>query len=563
MQFSSGFLLEFIKLAGPFWSSEDKNLIRGKTFALLILTVLQIFIAVVITEWSRDLFNALEQRSMEGFLTQIFLVALIFVANIVVSTWHFKLKRQIQLEWRAWLTDKLLGQWMNNGYHYLVTHIQGNHDNPDGRIAEDIRIATESALDLCHSLVYCLLLLISFTNILWTLSGTIVIDFWLFTLPVQGHLVWLALIYAASASVLGWWIGRPLTQATDLRQTVEANFRFGLVNARENSLAIALVHGEGSEQKRLGALFADIIAAWYRQTNAWARIFVFTSGYSVLSMAFPILVSAPRFILGSISLGALMQSAQAFQQMAAALSWPVDNMARVAEWRASVERVLGLSVALHSLQFEMSRTDPARIHLNPTPKDELSFQDLCVSRLDGLVCVSRLSDCIKAGERVLIKGNVFTGSKLFKAIVGLWPWGSGNIELPHDPVFFMPPIPYLPNGKLKAAMCYPMVADACDRQQFEQVLAEVGLNELIEHLEETDNWTSSLTREQQQRLGAARVLLHKPKWILLQESLDSLGPEAEVAMLRMILQQLPAAAILNITKEPNAEVLHQRIIELL
>lgn len=562
MQFSGGFLIEFFKLAGPFWLSEKKNTIIGLTMGLLILTVLQITVAVEITEWSAALFNALEQRSMSGLWTQVGVVILIFGANVVVSTSHFKVKRWLQLEWRSWLTDSVLKQWMSSGRHYLVTHIQGKHDNPDGRIAEDIRIATEYAIDLIHSLTFCLLLLVSFTKILWTLSGTVILDLWLFEIPIQGHLVWIALIYAAGASVLGWWIGRPLTKATDYRQTVEANFRFGLVTARENTLAIALVHGEESERNRLGGLFADIMAAWDRQTEAWARIFVFTSGYSVLSMAFPILVSAPRFIIGSISLGALMQSAQAFQQMAAALSWPVDNMARVAEWRASVERVLGLARGLESLQVEISRTDPTRVRLNQTDSDSLVFHDLCVSRLDGVVCVSTLNDVINAGERILISGNAFTGSKLFKAIVGLWPWGSGCIDLPKDGVFFMPPLPYLPNGKLKAAICYPLVFEACDYARFQEILALVGLEELIERLDEDGKWTSDLSREQQQRLGVARLLIHQPKWILIQEALDSLDAATEMSLWRLICRQLPDATILTISKEPKLEALHARQIAL-
>ena len=562
MQFSNGFFIQFIRLAGPFWHSENKSTIRSLTLALFMLTIMQIGIAVVITVWSADLFNALEQRSMSGLFTQIGLIVLIFGANIAVTTAHFKVKRRLQLDWRSWLTHHLISKWMTEGRHYLVTHIQGAHDNPDGRIAEDIRIATEAALDLCHSLVYCSLVLISFTKILWTLSGTVTLNLLFFDIPIHGHLVWLAIIYAACASSLGWWLGRPYTMATDARQTVEANFRFGLVTARENSLAIALVHGEANEQSRFIGLFKDIVHAWQRQTLAWSHLFMLTSGYSVLSMAFPILVSAPRYILGSITLGALMQSAQAFQQTAGALSWPVDNMARVAEWRASVERVLGLVNGLDRLEQEIVRHDPHRVHLKKTEQNVLRFSDLCIIRLDGMVCVSSINAEIKPGERVLIAGNAFTGSKLFKAIVGLWPWGEGVIELPRDPVFFMPPRPYLPSGTLRAAICYPSVQIECTESALAEALELVDLEELREQLDHVDNWASALSREQQQRLGVVRLLLQKPKWILLQEAMDSLDSSCEMKMLRLIAQKLPDAAILTITNEPMAEGFHQRRIVL-
>lgn len=555
--------MQFIQLAGPFWNSDNKAAVRSLSLTLVALTVLQIAVSVIITEWSAKLFDALEQRSMSGLMTQIGLIILIFIANMAITATHLTIKRRLQLMWREWLTDKLIGQWMFEGRHYLVTHIQGQHDNPDGRIAEDIRISTEYAIDLLHTLFFCILLLISFTHILWTLSGTVSLNLGLFEVPIHGHLVWLALIYAASASMLGWWIGRPLTTATDDRQTVEANFRFALVKARENSLAIALIHGEHHENPHFHQLFGGIMAAWNQQTKAWGKIIMFSSGYSVLSMAFPILVSAPRFILGSISLGALMQSAQAFQQLVSALSWPVDNMGKVAEWRASVERVLGLTKALDTLDHEISKPDPHRIRLETRKQSMLAFRDLCISRLDGIICISCLNEEIRAGERILIAGNTFSGNKLFKAIAGLWPWGEGCIELPDDEsMFFMPPRPYLPTDTLRAAICYPSESNAFTQEAMEVAMEVAGVKELLEQLEQVSDWEKNLEREQQQRLGLVRLLLHKPKWIMMQEAFASLDPEGELAMVNLMHKRLPEAAILTISKQPIVRELYQRRITL-
>lgn len=563
MRNTSKFFMQFVRLAGPFWCSENKASIRGLSAALVALTVAQIAVSVIITEWSADLFDALEQRSMSRFFTQIGLIVLIFLANIAITATHLVVKRRLQLGWRGWLTDKLIGQWMRDGRHYLVTHIPGQHDNPDGRIAEDVRISTEYAIDLLHTMFYCLLLLASFTEILWTLSGSVTMDLGIAEIPIQGHLVWLALIYAASASVLGWWIGRPLTTATDNRQTVEANFRFALVKARENAQAIALIHGERHENPHFHRLFGNIVDAWNQQTHAWQRITMFSSGYSILSMAFPILVSAPRFILGTISLGALMQSAQAFQQMVAALSWPVDNMGKVAEWRASVERILGLSKALEQLEREIAKPDPHRIRIVKNEGSVLAFRNLCISRLDNIVCVSMLNEEIRAGERVLIAGNAFSGNKLFKAIAGLWPWGEGTIELPDDePMFFMPPKPYLPTGLLRASICYPSDAGAFDPEVLASIMQLAGVGELVEQLDQQADWDKSLEREQKQRLGLVRLLLHKPKWILMQEAFDSLDPDGEVEMVSLIHKKLPQAAMLTITKQPTIQGLHKRRITL-
>jgi putative ATP-binding cassette transporter len=407
------------------------------------------------------------------------------------------------------------------------------------------------------------LLLISFTSILWKLSGTITLNLGLFSIPVEGHLVMLALMYAASASILGWWIGRPLTTATDNRQTVEANFRFALVKARENAQAIALIKGENHENPHFMQLFGGIVSAWNEQTKSWARIIMFSSGYSVLSMAFPILVSAPRFILGSITLGTLMQSAQAFQQLVSSLSWPVDNMGKVAEWRASVERVLGLSRALEQLEREIAKPDPHRIRLVKGPEGILAFRDLCISRLDGIVCVSFLNEEIRTGEHILIDGNAFTGNKLFKAIAGLWPWGEGRIELPGDEaLFFMPPRPYLPTDTLRAAICYPFQSSAFDETALADAFSLAGIKDLFRLLDESGDWGKNLEREQQQRLGMVRLILQKPKWILMQDAFASLDPNEELAMVNLIHKLLPTATTLIISKQPAIQALQQRKITL-
>lgn len=556
-------LTAFLRLAGPFWHSENKATIRSLTLFLFVFTMMQVAIALVITEWSAKFFNALEQRSMSGLLTQTGIIIMVFIANVVVTTALFRIKKRLQLEWRSWLTHRLICRWMIEGRHYLLTHIQGNYNNPDGRISEDIRIATESAIELSYSYFYSTLILIIYTRILWTLSGVVTLDFGLFTIPIYGILTLLAMIYGVYSGAVGLWIGVNLTNATDARQAEETKFRFGLERARENSLAITLVHGEANEQTRFMALFKDIVHAWQRQIHAGAMFTIFTSGESVVRMILPILVSAPRYIFGSISLGVLTQSTQAFQQMVAAQFWLIDNFAKVAEWRASVARVLELANGLDRLERELARRDdPHRIHVKATEQDVLRFCELSIIRLDGVVCVSSINAEIRPGERVLIAGNAFTGSKLFKAIVGIWPWGGGAIELPHDPVFFMPPQPYLPTGTLRAAICYPSTHTEYTESAIAEALGLVGLEELQDQLDHEDNWAGVLSREQQQRLGVVKLLSHQPKWILMQESMDSLDSSCEIKMLHLIDQKLPDAAILTITKEPMAEGFCQRRIVL-
>ncbi len=564
MQSHEGFFTQFVKLAGPFWNSENKQAIRRDTVLFIFLTILQIVLAVIITEWNAALFDALEQHSMAGIITQITLLILIFIGSITVTTLHLAVKRRIMLGWRIWLTDKVIGKWMHQGRHYQITFMaKDNHDNPDVRIAEDIRIATEEAIGMGHSLFYSILLLGSFTKILWTLSGTVILDLGIISFPVVGYLVWVAIIYSFCASILGWWTGKPLTASTNARQTEEANYRYSLIKAQENSPSIALIHGEENEQKRFKHSFQSIIDTYEQQTDAWKQIMMFTSGYSIASMGLPILVAAPRYIFGAISLGTLMQSVQAFQQLTSALSWPVNNMAGIAGWRASVERVLGLVKSLDELENDISCLNSHQICVNKHDKSILKFENVSIDNLEKETVSLTINTEIKAGEHVLIAGQFSTGAKLFQAIAGLWPWGNGKILIPeNERLFFMSPRPYLPTGTLKDAICYPKALSAFKLSELEKWLKRIGLNDLIQHLDQVNSWEKVLSREEQQRLGLVRVLLYRPKWLFVQEALDSLTPEGEAQMLELVAKELKGLTIISITNQPASQAFHQRIIRI-
>lgn len=559
---SLDFLVEFLRLSKLFWSSKQKLKIRSTTLLLALLTVMQMILAVVVTQWSAALFNALEQHSMRDLITQVGVLAIIFVADMAVTGSHLAIKRNLQIYWRDWLTDHVISRWMRDGRHYLISHLPGEHDNPDARIAEDCRVASESAVALGHSLFYCILLLIGFTQVLWARSGVVTLEVGAWQLPIYGHLVWIAVIYTALASWLGWRVSLPLTAATNARQSAEADFRAGLVEAHENSQAIALIHANSYERRLFRELFCKIRKVWNTQTTAWRNIQIFSTGYASLNMAFPILISAPRYILGMISLGAMMQAAQAFQQMVGALSWPVGNVGGIAEWRASVERILSLLKVLDNVDEELAQPDHW-IQVRNSERPVLAFRNLSIAKYDGPTLASNINMEISQGEHVLISGNPYTGAKLFRAIAGVRPWGSGIIELPSQGrLFFMPPRPHLPTGTLRNAICYPTSRRVFTQEQIEQTLRLVGLEHLIDQLDQQDNWTHTLARGEQQLLGMVRLLLNRPQWIFLQEAFDSLDPREEERMLRLISEQLPDSTLLAISHLPNGETFYARRLAL-
>ncbi|MBW7849874.1 MAG: ABC transporter ATP-binding protein/permease [Rhodospirillales bacterium] len=557
------FLLRFLRLAGPYWTSKERLRAGWLTAALVALTVGQVGVPIAINLWSARLFNALEQREMEAFLLLVGALGGILLANMLITTTHLRVKRQLQLRWRRWLTRRLLGEWMAKGRHLQINYLPGAHDNPDGRIAEDVRITTEVAIDLAHSLLYCLLLLVGFTQILWSLSGTPEVRIGDFEIFLPGHLVWIAILYAGTGTTVALLLGRPLVRAMDRRQAYEADFRFGLAHARENAEAVAVLRGEPVERRRLADLFKGVEAAWRKQTRALSNLFLFTTAYSVLSVAFPIVVAAPRYIGGTITLGALMQTAQAFQQMTAALSWPIDNLAAGATWRASVERVLGLHDALAELATRPAQTSRESISVERQAAPILAFRALTIADPDGSVIVDGLDAEIARGERVLVTGDPAATHRLFKVVAGLWSWGHGRVDLPRDAaIFFLPQRPYLPVGTLRTALAYPSPASAFAPTAAEAALRRVGLGYLTGRLSDVQTWERILAPGEQQRLGFARLLLHRPDWILIEDATDDLEPAGEEEMMRLLDQELPDATVITIGHHPILETFHRRKLAL-
>ena len=556
------FLRQFFRLAGPCWNGDDKWRVRGLTLLLVVLTIGQVALAVALNDWIEGLFDALEQRALDRFVVLIGLLGGIIAVNAGVVTLHLRVKRRIQVDWRAWLTRRVVDDWMTAGRHYQVNLTPGEHDNPDGRIAEDVRIATEYAIELGHSLFYCAVLLVSFTQILWVLSAALHFRLGGVNIHIPGHMVWVALLYSGTGTIVALLLGRPLVRAANNRQTGEANFRFGLVRGRENSQAIAFLRGEGEERRRILGLFGGAARAWDGQTTALTYIFLFTGSWSMLSQVFPILVTAPHYIAGVITLGVLMQTAQAFQQMSSALAWPIDNLARVAEWRASVERVQSLHDSLQRVRRYVEAPEAAHIEVVASDRPALVFNDCSVATPAGDPLVEAFSGEIRQGDRIMISGDATAIAALFRAIAGLWRWGGGRIELPRNArTFFMPPRTYLPVGTLREALCYPASPLAFDEAQISHALRDVGLDHLAPRLADTEIWDSTLSIDEQQRLGFARLVLHRPDWIFIQEATDALDSRGEEEMMRLLGREFGKATVVTAGRSTGLEPFHRRRLD--
>ncbi len=560
---SLGLTSDFLHLARPYWCGPERWTAWFLLVAIVVLAVAQVLLAIRLNLWNADLFDALERRSMEGFMQQVIVFVMIVLGTMAVNAVHLHLKRRLQLGWREWLTNRLVNEWMQDGRQFRLAMIPGNHSNPDGRIAEDIRIATEAAVDLFHSLTYCLLLLVSFIGILWGLSSTIPLqDIGLdFNLP--GHMVWLAFLYSGIGSALAMFIGRALVSAADRRQTVEADLRYALGRSRENAEAIAIAHGEADERGFLLRLFAPVAVAWQKQTEGLRRLILFTSAYSTLAAVFPILVSTPRYLLGEITLGGLMQTAQAFQQATAALSWPIDNFPRLAELRASAERVLELHKSVTQAEGR-SITDRSgqNIAIVPSASAVLTLHDVTLAEPDQRILATGLSLEIQKGERVLFTGDQHAAAILCKAVAGVWPWGSGRIEVPAEPLALLPQRPYMPPGSLRHALLYPEAPAGVNDAALADILGSVGLEYLLPQLDNESEWSQTLGVGELQRIGFARLLLHRPAWILIDQATDGVDEKSELALLHALGDLLPDATVLAVGHHPSQNSFFTRHLQL-
>jgi putative ATP-binding cassette transporter len=552
---NTGFLRQILRLAGPYWGSEGRRKVRWAAFGLLLLTMAQVALSVWGNFWNRELFDALEQKSVSGVLLQVGVFALILLVSIAVTAAHLMLKRWLQLDWRRWLTHRLVGAWLGDGHHQRLQHIAGEHDNPDARIAEDIRIATESAIALLHTLIFSLLILLLFVDILWKVSGTLKLPG--STLELPGYMVPLAFAYALLGAALGWLFGRTLVRSSDALQSSEANFRYGLARVREHGEAIALVHGEEHERLTARGRFRQLARDWDRQSWAILGLVSFSTAYGALLPIFPILIAAPQYIAGAMTLGVLMQAAQAFQRVTSALSWPVDNLGEIARCRTSAARVLALYRDIEALSTEGS----GGIRRTTGPAQRLKVSGLVVRDPSGQVVLEPFDAEIRRGERVLLTGDPQPVTSLFKALAGLWPWGSGVIELPAQArVAYMPQHPYLPAGSLREALSYPEQAGAYDTAATLHALECAGVAWLAPRLDESADWDQVLPLRARQRLGFARALLQQPAWLVMEEASAAFDERGERLILDMLRHELPNSTLVTISFHPGLEALHDRTL---
>lgn len=537
---------------------------RWRAVALIVtaifVTVLEVFLVLQLASWNREFFNLLDQRVVSGMMAQAWTFLAIVLGIMSLQALSLESKLRLQLVLRTYLTTRVRDAWMTDGRHYRLRYIGGQHGNEDGRIAEDCRVVCEWVVEFFVSLLYALTQLILFIGVLWLFSGPLHVAFGELAFTIPGHMVWIALIYAGFGAAITLLIGSPLVRATDARQTAEADHRAFLVNAVTHSQAIALARSEDGERKRLAGAFDRICMAWSRQRASLRNLVFLNAGYGHMTAVLPLLILAPRYLADEMTLGTLMQVTIAFGQVTSALSWLSSNFSSVAQWEASAERVLQLHDAVQSTSAPDFIDQKGTFTLVRERGPALTFRDLSLVQPDGHACIEHFSAEIKPGQRVLLETTPQAAEALFRAVAGLSLWGAGRIELPEDAEpFFMGEHPHIPPASLLEVLMQPLAAGSCSPRAVAEILASVGLTHLTPLLSTTSNWDEDLGLEDQQRIGFARALLQRPRWILIHEATSALTGATETELIELLFQALPDSAIIVITHRAIEREFERRI----
>jgi putative ATP-binding cassette transporter len=552
------FLGNVWKLAAPYWRSEEKWRAWALLAAIVVLSLSTVYILVLFNDWNRQFYNALEQKDEQDFFALLGYFCLLAAIYIAVAVYETYLEQMLQMRWRIWLTKQYLGDWLGEQVYYRLELEHRGTDNPDQRIAEDLRLFTSGTLSLTLGLMREIVTLASFAVILWGLSGSLPLSLGGSEVTVPGYLVWVALGYAVVGSVVTHYVGRPLIRLNFQQERREADFRFALVRLRENAEGVALYRGEAAERRNFLDRLEWIRENWWGLMSYTKRLNTLVIGYNQVAIVFPFFVAGHRFFSGAIPLGGLTQIASAFGQVQTSLSWFVNTYGTLANWKASVDRLLTFHRALEETAADQARHDALDVQRDGEPTVRAEHLDLVLP--NGRVILADSAFTIAPGERIVVSGPSGSGkSTLFRALAGIWPFGRGRVRFPGNArVLFLPQKPYIPIGDLRGAVAYPGAAAEFGDDAIRGVLTDVGLGPLADRLGDRQNWSLQLSGGEQQRLAIARALLQRPDWLFLDEATAALDEASERHLYGLLEQRMPGAAIVSIAHRPTVAAFHRR-----
>lgn len=555
-------LRQFFRVALRFWAGQSRLRAWGLTLAVLLFVAAQLGAAVGINSWNRLFFDALEKRDLDKIWTAVGWLPLIVAASAASLSCLVISRMLLQMRWREWLTHRLAGWWIADQRYYRMQFVVPDQSAPEYRIAEDVRLSIEPLVEFAIGLLSAFVTAVTFAAILWQVAGAAHFTLGGTAIVIPSYMALAAIVYALVASLAAYFAGRPLVPRIAAKNEAEAQFRAEMTRLRENAESIALIKGDADERDSVGENYGRVVAAWLKVIRQQGVIAIVLNTNGALFPIVPLLLIAPKYLSGEITLGAVMQVVAAFSAVQAALIWFVDNFVRLAEWFASVRRVDELAEALEALDVGTIMEGETQIELGESEDGGIHIADLSIAHSNGRIVIADASIVIAAGEKVLVAGESGSGkSTLIRAIAGLWPWGAGSIKLPPGKrIAFVPQKPYLPIGTLRDVLLYPEAESRVDDDTVRDALKRCGLASLGQRLDEKERWDQTLSGGERQRIAFARLLIQKPDIIIMDEATSALDEASQDSLLGLIESELSYATIISVGHRPGLEDFHERKI---
>jgi putative ATP-binding cassette transporter len=553
-------LRTFLALAVPYFRSEEKWRARMLLLGVIVAEFGVVYALVAFNHWNAFFFNSIQNRDWDGFMYSLLLFLGIALWTATATMAQFFFGQMLIMNWRRWMTEQYVNRWMADGRHYRMRVLGHDVDNTHLRIANDILIFLQKTHDLGYNFLGSLIALVSFAYILWGLSSAAPFVIFGVDLAIPGYLFWIAILYAAVGTLIAHWVGKPLIGYNFNQQRFESDYRFAITRSWDHSEPIALMRGEKIERGVLDTRFTNLVRNWTRLIRRQSGLTFFVTGYTQWSLVFPTLVASPAYFMGAIPLGSLMQGALAFQRVDIAFAFFLHSYAKIAEWKASMDRIAQLDAALS----EVDKPQTAQqIALDDHHEGALDVSGLTVTLPSGRPIAALDTLSLRPGDRTLLYGESGAGkSSIQRALAGIWTLGNGNVALPHDDVLAMPQRFYFPLGSLKSVITYPTPEREVDDARLRQVLEQVGLGHLAERLSEEAEWGSMLSGGEQQRVAFARAILRDPAVLLLDDATSNLDGDATRQMYEAIDKNLPQAIVISLARTDALASLHKDTLRL-
>lgn len=556
-------VMAFARLSGGFWRGDSAPRAWTITLALVACLSLSIGATLAMNHWNKWFFDALAAKDAATLLRAVLMLGVIIAAMSAVGVGIVRSRETLQVRWREWVTRQLIDRWIDRQRFYHLGLTRTEPANPEYRISDDTRWATELLVDCGIGLFLALIGAATFISILWSVGGSLTVPIGGTNITIPAYMVLAALVYGVLGSGLMLRIGRPLIGSVVTKNEAEGHFRFALMRVRDNAESIALSRGAADEKKLAGSLYDTLVARWLSIVRQHGNLTWITNASGPLIPIFPLLVATPKYLSGALSLGEVMQLAAAFVQVQVAISWIVDNYNKIADWYASARRIVELTDAAEAIdqRFAVAESVASRLTLTTSTDGALRLADLTITDGHGQPLVADVDLTARPGEHLVVSAPSGGGkTSVVRAIAGLWPWGQGRIERPANAsLLVIPQRPYVPATSLRAALHYPTGAEKIDEARYAASLSRVGLGALISRLDETVRWDHALSNGELQRLAVARILVQRPDIVVLDEALGAIDEASRQDLMRAIGDALPKTTVISFTQSApvaSAKTIH-------